>query len=72
MGAREFEKFLLSKQQEIIDVVSSADLDDKSKRDILAGLGALYEAPTLISPAAAPAAPAAARVAATPAGERTH
>jgi hypothetical protein len=45
MGAREFQKFLLSKQKEIIDVVNSADLDDKSKREILAGLSALYGAP---------------------------
>lgn len=42
MGAREFQKFLLGKQKEIIDVVTSADLDDKSKQSILTGLyGAL-------------------------------
>ncbi|GAT07706.1 DUF4226 domain-containing protein [Mycolicibacterium novocastrense] len=45
MGAREFQKFLLSKQKEIIDVVAEADLDDKSKREILAGLYALNAAP---------------------------
>ena len=41
LGAREFSKFLLSKQKDILDVVSSADLDDKSKTAILAGLGYL-------------------------------
>ena len=51
MGAREFQKFLGSKQKEIIDVVASADLDDKSKRDILAGLGALYQAANPDQPA---------------------
>lgn len=45
MGAREFQKFLLSKQKEIIDVVAQADLDDKSKREILAGLSYLNAAP---------------------------
>ncbi|MGD9622263.1 MAG: DUF4226 domain-containing protein [Mycolicibacterium sp.] len=46
MGASEFQKFLLTKQKEIIDVVAQADLDDKSKRDILAGLSALYDTPS--------------------------
>lgn len=45
MGASEFQKFLLTKQKEIIDVIEQADLDDKSKREILAGLSALYDAP---------------------------
>ncbi|MGV9798810.1 DUF4226 domain-containing protein [Mycobacterium sp. NPDC003449] len=45
MGAREFQKFLLSKQKEIIEVVATADLDDKSKAQILAGLTYLNAAP---------------------------
>lgn len=45
MGAREFQKFLVSKQREIIDTVVEADLDDKTKREILSSLYTLSSTP---------------------------
>ncbi len=44
MGAREFSKFLLQKQQEILAIATDANLDDKDKQAILAGLGYLNSA----------------------------
>lgn len=41
VGAREFSKFLLSKQKDLLDLATNADLDDKSKTAILAGLAYL-------------------------------
>jgi hypothetical protein len=41
VGAREFSKFLLSKQKDLLDLATNAHLDDKSKAAILAGLAYL-------------------------------
>jgi uncharacterized protein DUF4226 len=43
MGAREFQKFLLNKQKQILDTVARADLDAKSQKEIIASLNALTD-----------------------------
>ena len=45
MGAREFQKFLIAKQREIMAVVSTARDMDSAKKTVLEGLRQQYSAP---------------------------